>query len=101
MDFAGCSLLGFHLNRLSNLYRSGAITAVLIPHASKFGIYLNPGEKSVVRITSPYWLPEPPEWVYVTGDVNATLLSIREAIRREALVEDPDSVTWGRIPLLD
>jgi hypothetical protein len=55
----------------------------------------------VVRITSPYWFPEPPDWVYVTDEVNATLLSIREAIRVKALAEDPDSVTWGRIPLLD
>jgi hypothetical protein len=73
----------------------------LISHASKFGIYLNPEEKKVVRITSPYWLPEPPDWVYVTDEVNATLLSIREAIRVKALAEDPDSVIWGRIPLLD
>ena len=73
----------------------------MISYASRFGIYLNAQEKKVVRITSPYWLPEPPDWVYVTGDVNATLLSVREAIRSEGLAEDPDSVTWGRLPLLD
>ena len=73
----------------------------MISHASKFGIYLNPQVSKVVRITSPYWFPEPPDWVYVTDEVNAPLLSIREVIRERALTEDPDSVTWGRIPLLD
>ncbi len=67
--------------------------------ASKFGIYLNAGEKKVVRITSPYWWPEEPDWVYVTDEVNATLLKIREAIGEASLAEDPDDVTWGRIPL--
>ena len=71
----------------------------MIPHASKFGIYLNPSGHKVVRITSPYWFPEPPEWVYVTDEVNATLLSIRETIKEKALAPEPDSVTWGRIPL--
>ncbi len=66
---------------------------------SKFGIYLNAGEKKVVRITSPYWLPEEPDWVYVTDEVNATLLKIRDAIREASLADDPDAVTWGRIPL--
>ena len=69
--------------------------------ASKFGIYLNPEELKVVRITSPYWLPEPPAWVYVTDEVNATLLKIRDVIRERSLATDPDSVTWGRIPLGD
>ncbi len=67
--------------------------------ASKFGIYLNSSENKVVRITSPYWLPEEPDWVYVTDEVNATLLKIREAIGEASLAEDPDDVTWGRIPL--
>ncbi len=67
--------------------------------ASKFGIYLNASEKKVVRITSPYWLPEEPDWVYVTDEVNATLLKIRDLIRDSSLSEEPDAVTWGRIPL--
>lgn len=67
--------------------------------ASKFGIYLNPGDKKVVRITSPYWFPEEPDWVYVTEEVNATLLKIRDVIREASLAEGPDDVTWGRIPL--
>ena len=67
--------------------------------ASKFGIYLNASEKKVVRITSPYWLPEEPDWVYVTEEVNATPLKIRDVIREASLADDPDDVTWGRIPL--
>ena len=70
----------------------------MIPHASKFGIYLNAKEHKVVRITSPYWLPEPPAWVYLTDEVNATLLKIRSLITEKSLAADPDSVTWGRIP---
>ena len=67
--------------------------------ASKFGIYLNAHEQKVVRITSPYWFPEAPDWVYVTDEVNATLLKIRDVIRESSLTEEPDAVTWGRIPL--
>ena len=71
----------------------------MIPHVSRFGIYLNPGEHKIVRITSPYWLPEEPEWVYVTDEVNATLLRVHDIIREKSLAPDPGSVTWGRIPL--
>ena len=67
--------------------------------ASKFGIYLNDTEKKVVRINSPYWLPEEPEWVLVTPEVNATLLNIRELAREQALSADADSLTWGTIPM--
>ena len=70
----------------------------LLEHVEKFGIYLNAAEGKVVRITSPYWFPEEPEWVYVTSEVNATLLAIRDAIRERSLSGDPDGVTWGRIP---
>ena len=70
-------------------------------YASKFGIYFNPEERNIVRITSPYWLPEEPDWVYVTKEVNATLLEIREMIAEQGLSKDANSVTWGRIPLLD
>ncbi len=73
----------------------------MLPHVAKFGIYLNPAEHKVVRITSPYWFPEEPDWVYVTGEVNETLLNIRQIIRENNLDNDPDSVTWGRIPLKD
>ena len=70
-------------------------------YASKFGIYFNPEELKVVRITSPYWFPEEPHWVYVTKEVNATLLEVREAIAEQGLSSAAADVTWGRIPLLD
>ena len=73
----------------------------MLSHVSKFGIYLNDKERKVVRITSPYWFPEQPDWVYVTDEVNATILNIRETIREKELSELPDDVTWGRIPLKD
>ena len=68
---------------------------------AKFGIYLNPAESRVVRITSPYWLPPEPEWVFLTPAVNATLRQIRELAREQGAAPDPDALTWGRIPLLD
>ena len=67
--------------------------------ASKFGIYLNDGEKKVVRINSPYWFPEEPEWVFLTPEVNATLLSIRELAREQGLSAAAEALTWGTIPL--
>ena len=73
----------------------------MLSHVSKFGIYLNAGDGKVVRITSPYWFPEEPDWVYVTNEVNATLLEIRDAIREKNLCDTAGSVTWGRIPLKD
>ncbi len=66
---------------------------------SRFGIYLNINQKRVVRITSPYWFPEEPEWLYVTNKVNATLLMIRDLLKEQSLVDNEDMVTWGRIPL--
>ena len=66
---------------------------------SKFGIYLNPQENRVVRINSPYWLPEEPDWVFLTPEVNATLLQIRGLAREKALSSEPDAISWGRIPL--
>ena len=72
----------------------------MLPHVSKFGIYLNAAEGKVVRITSPYWFPEEPDWVYVTNEVNATLLQIRDLIEKN-LSQEAESVSWGRIPLKD
>ena len=68
---------------------------------SKFGIYLNSKEQLVVRINSPYWIPEEPDWVYLTPEVNATLLSIRDMVREKGLVPDADGVIWGTIPAKD
>ena len=69
--------------------------------ASKFGIYLNPKENQVVRINSPYWLPEEPDWIFLTPEVNATLLSIREMAKEQGGSAKPDAITWGTIPLRD
>lgn len=70
-------------------------------HFSKFGIYLNAAQGKVVRINSPYWFPEEPDWVFLTPEVNATLLHIRELAREQGASPDPEAITWGRIPLLD
>lgn len=67
--------------------------------ASKFGIYLNARENVVVRITSPYWLPEPPDWVLLTDEVNAPLTKLRQMVREQGLTPDPDALRWGSIPL--
>lgn len=68
---------------------------------TKFGIYLNTGDQKVVRINSPYWFPEEPDWVYLTPEVNATLLQIREMAGEKGLVGDPTSLTWGTLPVKD
>ncbi|HZA22306.1 MAG TPA: hypothetical protein VFA32_06840 [Dehalococcoidia bacterium] len=68
---------------------------------SRFGIYLNPRENQVVRINSPYWIPEEPDWVFLTAEVNATVVQIRDLARERGLSPEPDAITWGRIPLRD
>ncbi len=73
----------------------------MLEHVDKFGIYLNSETGEVVRITSPYWFPPENEWVVVTKEVNATLTEIRELARAGGIYKDPDSIRWGRIPLLD
>lgn len=67
----------------------------------QFGIYLDPAEGRAVRITSPYWWPEPPQWVFLTGEVNAPLRRVRELAGEQGLSGDPDAIVWGRIPLRD
>ena len=69
--------------------------------ATKFGIYLNAQELKVVRINSPYWLPEEPDWVFLTPEVNATLLQLRHMASEQGLVEEPEALTWGSLPLRD
>jgi hypothetical protein len=64
----------------------------------KFGIYLNTKELKVVRINSPYWIPQGPDWVFLTSEVNATLLRIRELARQRNLIDHPDKIVWGEIP---
>ena len=69
--------------------------------ASKFGIYLNAKENQAVRINSPYWIPEGPEWVLLTSEVNSTLLSIRDMAREKGLSQDSGAIAWGTIPMKD
>ena len=69
--------------------------------ASKFGIYLNAKENQVVRINSPYWIPEEPEWMFLTPEVNASLLSIRDLSKYQGASSDPCAIKWGTIPLRD
>ena len=66
---------------------------------TKIGIYLNATEGKVVRITSPYWIPEEPDWVQVTNEPNATLIATREMIKEKKLMSDPSGVVWGSLPL--
>ena len=64
----------------------------------KIGIYVNPDEGTVVRITSPYWLPEEPAWRLVTNDPNATLAAVRQAIAEKGIMQDASGVVWASIP---
>ena len=68
-------------------------------YTSKFGIYVNSKDGEVVRINSPYWLPEEPDWVFLTSEVNSTLLQIRALAREQGISDDPGNLVWGRIPL--
>ncbi len=66
---------------------------------SKIGIYVNASEGKIVRITSPYWIPEEPDWVLVTNNPNATLVAARDIIKEKGLITDPSEVVWTRLPL--
>ena len=67
---------------------------------TRIGIYVNVTESRVVRITSPYWLPEEPEWILVTNDPNATLVSVRAMIEERKLMLDSSSIQWTSLPQL-
>ena len=69
--------------------------------ASKFGIYLNAADGKVVRINSPYWFPEEPDWAFLTPEVNSTLVQIRDLAKEKGLSADASAITWGIIPLRD
>ena len=68
---------------------------------SRFGIYLNVREKKAVRINSPYWIPEKPDWTYLTQEVNATLFQIRDLVTERKLLPDAGEIVWDSIPLKD
>jgi len=69
--------------------------------SSRFGIYFNQRENVVVRINSPYWIPEGPDWIHLTPEVNATLLQIRGITTERKLLADASGLNWGSIPLKD
>ncbi len=61
----------------------------------KFGIYLNTDKCQVMRISSPYWIPSSSAWVFLTPEVNATLLKVRELAKEKGLVKEPEKIVWG------
>ena len=65
---------------------------------TKIGIYLQAQEGRIVRVTSPYWIPEEPDWVMVTKDPNVTLVAAREIIKSKSLMNDPSQVVWTGLP---
>ncbi len=65
---------------------------------TKIGIYLQAQEGRIVRVTSPYWIPEEPDWVMVTKDPNVTLVAAREIIKSKGLMNDPSQVVWTGLP---
>ncbi len=67
--------------------------------STKVGIYLNAKDAKVVRITSPYWIPEAPDWVLLTNEPNASLVSVRQTIKDKKLMSDPSGVAWGSMPV--
>ena len=67
---------------------------------TRIGIYVNVKESQVVRITSPYWLPEEPEWLLVTNDPNATLISVRAMIEERKLMSDSSGIKWTSLTQL-
>ena len=68
---------------------------------SKIGVYLQPENGELLRITSPYWIPESPEWVMIATDPNVTLMAAREIIGERGLMDDPTKAFWGKLPMLD
>ena len=60
----------------------------------KFGIYLNTQELKVARINSPHWIPSEPDWVFLTPEVNMTLLKIRQLALDQKLLSQPDKLVW-------
>ena len=66
---------------------------------NKFGIYFNTSTGEILRINSPYWIPEAAEWLCLTDEVNTTLTEVRHIIESKNLFEDVGSIQWGTLPL--
>ena len=62
---------------------------------NQFGIYLNKKNNRVMRISTPYWIPPSDEWVFLTPDVNTTILKIRELAQSKSITSEPDRICWG------
>jgi hypothetical protein len=60
------------------------------------GIWLNKDNNTVLRVNSPYWKDEVAKdnWVFITDEVNATLLAIRDLAVEQGHVDDPLQVNW-------
>jgi hypothetical protein len=61
------------------------------------GIWFNTQTKKVLRVNSPYYKDEvaKPEWEFLTDEVNATLVRVRELAVERGLTDDPTSVSWA------
>jgi len=59
-----------------------------------FGIYLNIKELKAARVNSPYSIPSGPDWVFLTPEVNMTLLQIRRLAAEKKLVGEPEKIVW-------
>ena len=59
-----------------------------------FGIYLNKKELKVARINSPHWIPQEPDWIFLSPQVNMTLLHIRQLAKEQGKLSEPDKLEW-------
>ena len=66
---------------------------------NKFGIYFNTSTGEILRINSPYWIPEVPEWLCLSDEANITLTEARQILESKNLLEDVGSIHWGTLPL--
>ncbi|MFN8535633.1 MAG: hypothetical protein U0556_19010 [Dehalococcoidia bacterium] len=61
------------------------------------GIWFNKETGNVLRVNSPYYKDEvaKPNWVFLTDEVNMTLVRVRELASERGLADDPTSITWS------
>jgi len=62
---------------------------------NKFGIYVNIKQLKVVRINSPYRVPQPPDWIFLTPEVNMPLIRIRDLARTKNVCSQADAIDWA------
>ena len=68
---------------------------------NKFGIYFNADSGEVLRINSPYWIPEEPEWMCITAETNSTLKDIRNIVEDKFSNYDSQKIFWGILPFIE